>query len=85
MYTTVGSPNPASASLMSRTPVAHNDSAVPIATISTGTRLDTNSTTTAASTTKTIVLSATTDERRQRPVVPQVPRNAASHDVRSPA
>ncbi len=44
---------------MSSTPVAHNVSAVPTATMSTGTRLVTNSTTTTPSTAKTIVLSAT--------------------------
>ncbi len=44
---------------MSRTSVAHSVSAVPTATISTGRRLETNSTTTPASTRKTIVLSAT--------------------------
>ena len=59
MNSTVGSPNPASAWLRSRTSVAHSDSAVPKATISTGTRLDTNNTTTPASTRNTIVLSAT--------------------------
>ena len=59
MNRTVGSPNPASAWFRSRTSVAHSDSAVPIATTSTGTRLETNSTTTPARMRNTIVLSAT--------------------------
>ncbi len=59
MKITVGSPKPAIACSISSTPVAHNERAVPIAMIATGTRFDTNSTTTAPSTMKVIVLSDT--------------------------
>ena len=55
MKSTVGSPKPASAWFRSSTPVAQSESAVPIATIATGTRSSVNTTTTAASTRKVIV------------------------------
>ena len=46
MNSTVGSPNPASDWLSVSTPVAQSASAAPMATMSTGSRFETNSTTT---------------------------------------
>ena len=48
MNRTVGSPNPLSAAVSDRMPVAHSASATPIATMPTGTRPETNRTTAAA-------------------------------------
>ena len=62
MNSTVGSPNPASASSSDSTPVAHSDSATPIATIATGRRSQTNSATTAPRTTNVMVLSSIDDD-----------------------
>ncbi len=59
MKITVGSPKPASACSRSRTPVAQSESAVPIATIPTGSRSQTNAITTTARTRKVIVESLT--------------------------
>ena len=58
MKSTAGSPKPASASSSESTPVAHSDSATPIATIATGSRSQTNSATTAPRTTNVMVLSS---------------------------
>ena len=55
MKRTVGSPKPASACSRSSTPVAHSESAVPIATTATGIRSQTKTTTTAARTRKVMV------------------------------
>ncbi len=66
MKITVGSPKPASASSRSSTPVAHSESATPMATIATGKRSHTNSATTAPRTTNVIVLSSIRRARRGR-------------------
>ena len=67
MKITVGSPKPASDWSRSSTPVAHSESATPMATTATGSRSQTKTATTAPRTRKVIVWSLTPTEWREPP------------------
>ena len=67
MKSTVGSPNPASDWSSSSTPVAHSESATPMATTATGSLSQMNTATAAPRTRKVIVWSLTPTEWREPP------------------